>query len=246
MCRGTNAEQTAFVSMEYYGPRYKLEVLENNMDNYNTDEYLSSIKRRIIENLRSMPFAPSTQMREVPAQSVGKHLGIGSRDTTDARDEDIDFQLDVKIRGEVAVLSARILSLAFIRLFANFRTPFRYRPTTHARSRRRALRRLGPRFRRRRSSDRRRDQPVYTYQYSFRWWWHTGQTTLSTQWTASSCCCWWRSRKRQGAGHWQSELGDGGSGDIVDEERGRREYDETETSGVRQDGIAPISDGRGR
>lgn len=86
--------------MEYYGPRYKLEVLENNMDNYNTDEYLSSIKRRIIENLRSMPFAPSAQMREVPAQSVGKHLGIRSRDTVDARDEDIDFQLDVKIRGE--------------------------------------------------------------------------------------------------------------------------------------------------
>jgi hypothetical protein len=31
-------------SMEYYGPRYKLEVLANNQDNHNPPEYLESIK----------------------------------------------------------------------------------------------------------------------------------------------------------------------------------------------------------
>lgn len=31
-------------SLEYYGPRYKLEVLSNNMDDYNSKEYLNSIK----------------------------------------------------------------------------------------------------------------------------------------------------------------------------------------------------------
>jgi histone deacetylase 1/2 len=30
--------------MEYYGPRYKLEVLANNMDDQNTPEYLASIR----------------------------------------------------------------------------------------------------------------------------------------------------------------------------------------------------------
>jgi histone deacetylase 1/2 len=32
------------ISMEYYGPRYKLEVLANNQDNHNPPEYLESIK----------------------------------------------------------------------------------------------------------------------------------------------------------------------------------------------------------
>lgn len=31
-------------SLEYYGPRYKLEVLSNNMDDYNSKEYLNGIK----------------------------------------------------------------------------------------------------------------------------------------------------------------------------------------------------------
>jgi len=30
--------------MEYFGPRYKLEVLQNNMEDYNSTEYLSNIK----------------------------------------------------------------------------------------------------------------------------------------------------------------------------------------------------------
>jgi hypothetical protein len=32
------------VSMEYYGPRYKLEVLANNADDHNPPEYLEKIK----------------------------------------------------------------------------------------------------------------------------------------------------------------------------------------------------------
>jgi len=31
-------------SMEYYGPRYKLEVLANNADDHNPPEYLEKIK----------------------------------------------------------------------------------------------------------------------------------------------------------------------------------------------------------
>ncbi|KAI8328467.1 hypothetical protein EDC96DRAFT_530536 [Choanephora cucurbitarum] len=51
---------------EYYGPEYKLDVPANNMTNHNTREYLDHIISKIIDNLRSMPFAPSTQMQEVP------------------------------------------------------------------------------------------------------------------------------------------------------------------------------------
>lgn len=37
------ASLTAY-SLEYYGPQYKLEVLSNNMDDYNSKEYLNGIK----------------------------------------------------------------------------------------------------------------------------------------------------------------------------------------------------------
>ncbi|GHJ88738.1 hypothetical protein NliqN6_5140 [Naganishia liquefaciens] len=82
--------------LEYYGPRYKLEVLSNNMDDYNSKEYLNSIKARIIDNLRSMPFAPGVQMQQVPGLSLGKAIGVPT--TTAAANEDVDFELDAKIR----------------------------------------------------------------------------------------------------------------------------------------------------
>lgn len=38
------ANETDRCSMEYYGPRYKLEVLANNQDDHNPPEYLEAIK----------------------------------------------------------------------------------------------------------------------------------------------------------------------------------------------------------
>lgn len=35
---------TGFSSMEYYGPRYKLEVLPSNVEDFNTPEYLEDLK----------------------------------------------------------------------------------------------------------------------------------------------------------------------------------------------------------
>ncbi|KAI8989418.1 hypothetical protein BDB01DRAFT_842131 [Pilobolus umbonatus] len=51
---------------EYYGPEYKLDVPSNNMTNHNTREYLDRIISKIVDNLRSMPFAPSAPLQEVP------------------------------------------------------------------------------------------------------------------------------------------------------------------------------------
>ncbi|KAG1043323.1 hypothetical protein G6F25_002505 [Rhizopus arrhizus] len=51
---------------EYYGPEYKLDVPSNNMTNHNSRDYLERITAKIIDNLRSMPFAPSVQAQEVP------------------------------------------------------------------------------------------------------------------------------------------------------------------------------------
>ncbi|CEG70039.1 Putative Histone deacetylase [Rhizopus microsporus] len=51
---------------EYYGPEFKLDVPSNNMTNHNTRDYLDRIIARIIDNLRTLPFAPSVQAQEVP------------------------------------------------------------------------------------------------------------------------------------------------------------------------------------
>lgn len=51
---------------EYYGPDYKLDVPENNMENKNSQHYLDNVISNVIENLRHLPFAPSVQMQEVP------------------------------------------------------------------------------------------------------------------------------------------------------------------------------------
>ncbi|KAJ9097594.1 histone deacetylase (class I) Clr6 [Naganishia friedmannii] len=83
--------------LEYYGPRYKLEVLSNNMDDYNSKEYLNSIKERIIDNLRNLPFAPGVQMQQVPSVSLGKAIGVRTTSMA-AGNEDVDFELDAKIR----------------------------------------------------------------------------------------------------------------------------------------------------
>ncbi|KAJ3019053.1 Histone deacetylase 1 [Thoreauomyces humboldtii] len=51
---------------QYYGPDFRLDVPNNNMENRNTREALQKTQARIFDNLRSMPAAPSVQMHEVP------------------------------------------------------------------------------------------------------------------------------------------------------------------------------------
>jgi hypothetical protein len=60
----------------------------------------SDFRQRIIENLRSMPFAPSSQIRAVPSASVGQAIGSSTKGFVP--DDDVDFELDSKIRGETA------------------------------------------------------------------------------------------------------------------------------------------------
>ncbi|POV98961.1 hypothetical protein PSTT_14080 [Puccinia striiformis] len=49
--------------MEYFGPNFKLEVPSNNMDNHNSRDYLNGILAKVVDSLRDLPFAPSTQRR---------------------------------------------------------------------------------------------------------------------------------------------------------------------------------------
>ena len=70
--------------IQYYGPEYKLDVPMSGMDNLNTPAYLDGLRTRIIDNLRSMPFAPSVQMQHTPRTSFNPALD------NDDSDDDLD------------------------------------------------------------------------------------------------------------------------------------------------------------
>ncbi|KAG9015814.1 histone deacetylase (class I) Clr6 [Tulasnella sp. JGI-2019a] len=83
--------------LEYYGPRYRLEVAANNMQNDNPP-YLENIKVQILEGLRDLPFAPSVGLHQVPGTDLAEETGIRVRQ----EDEDSDVSdLDVEIAQRV-------------------------------------------------------------------------------------------------------------------------------------------------
>ena len=106
---------------EWFGPRYRLEVAENNMEDQNPkDGYLESIKfvilsahsfymlsvnhvsrEQVIEQLKLLPFSPSVQMQSVPRESLGEHLGFAPFKRDEPEDKD---ELDEKL-GRTSFLS---------------------------------------------------------------------------------------------------------------------------------------------
>ncbi|GAA5848374.1 hypothetical protein JCM5353_004878 [Sporobolomyces roseus] len=75
--------------LEYFGPEFKLEVKENNMDNSNSREYLEKTTAEIIDSLRNLPFAPSAQMQPVP---------YDIEDDSGDSDSDLDVRISERIR----------------------------------------------------------------------------------------------------------------------------------------------------
>ncbi|KAK7532162.1 uncharacterized protein J3D65DRAFT_635956 [Phyllosticta citribraziliensis] len=78
---------------EYYCPEYLLDVPRSNMSNDNTPDYLSKIQTAISERLRTLPFAPSVQMQDVPRES----LGGAEEDDEMLADLDADENMDVRM-----------------------------------------------------------------------------------------------------------------------------------------------------
>ncbi|KAG5727461.1 Histone deacetylase Rpd3 [Termitomyces sp. T112] len=82
---------------EWFGPRYRLEVVENNMDDLNVkDGSIDKVRETALEHLSQLSPAPSVGLHDVPRESVGQHLGLG-RDDDEARDG-LDLQLAQHMR----------------------------------------------------------------------------------------------------------------------------------------------------
>ncbi|KAG6841214.1 hypothetical protein C0991_000660 [Blastosporella zonata] len=77
---------------EWFGPRYRLEVVSNNMEDLNiTDGLLDKVRTTALQQLQELPGAPSVGMHDVPRQSIGAHLGF-RHDQVERRD-DLDIKL---------------------------------------------------------------------------------------------------------------------------------------------------------
>ncbi|TFY55262.1 hypothetical protein EVJ58_g8361 [Rhodofomes roseus] len=73
---------------EWFGPRYRLEVLPNNMEDMNVkDGSLDEVRRRVLEQLSELQPAPSVGMQDVPKESLGEHLGFGNANSEEPMDE---------------------------------------------------------------------------------------------------------------------------------------------------------------
>lgn len=59
---------------EYFGPTYKLDVPQSNMDDLNTREYLEKIKAQVFENLRHTGIAPSVQLQRECSHSSSQSV----------------------------------------------------------------------------------------------------------------------------------------------------------------------------
>ncbi|KAI0336353.1 histone deacetylase RPD3 [Cubamyces sp. BRFM 1775] len=78
---------------EWFGPRYRLEVPESNMDDMNLkDGSLDRIRETALRYLSELRPAPSVGLQDVPRESVGEHLGIGDAYEQGPLD-DLDEQL---------------------------------------------------------------------------------------------------------------------------------------------------------
>ncbi|KAI0361912.1 histone deacetylase RPD3 [Trametes cingulata] len=63
---------------EWFGPRYRLEVPESNMEDMNVkDGSLDRIRETALRYLSELRPAPSVGLQDVPRESVGEHLGVG-------------------------------------------------------------------------------------------------------------------------------------------------------------------------
>lgn len=82
---------------DWFGPRYRLEVVENNMDDLNVkDGSLEKVRTTALEQLQELSHAPSVGIHETPRESLGEHLGFG-KDEYEDKDE-LDERLAQHVR----------------------------------------------------------------------------------------------------------------------------------------------------
>nr|GAT46020.1 histone deacetylase RPD3 [Mycena chlorophos] len=100
---------------EWFGPRYRLEVAQSNMEDLNLrDGALDRVRRRALAQLQELASraAPSVALQDVPRQALGSHMGFRSmkglrRDAHGGYGPGIpdpEDELDLRVRDRVGTL----------------------------------------------------------------------------------------------------------------------------------------------
>jgi histone deacetylase 1/2 len=55
--------------LEYYGPHYRLHFAPSNMENQNSEDYLTTVRNRILDNLSKLRAAPSVPFHVTPGEA---------------------------------------------------------------------------------------------------------------------------------------------------------------------------------
>ncbi|TCD60058.1 Histone deacetylase 6 [Steccherinum ochraceum] len=77
---------------EWFGPRYRLEVVANNMEDLNVKEKsLDKVREAALRQLSELKPAPSVGMHDVPFETVGDHLGFRHKESK--KIDDLDERL---------------------------------------------------------------------------------------------------------------------------------------------------------
>ncbi|KAJ3812787.1 histone deacetylase RPD3 [Lentinula aff. lateritia] len=88
---------------EWFGPRYRLEVVKNNMEDVNlriADPKIDRVRERALQQIKELEGrigAPSVQMMDVPRESVAEHTGFfnGSKE---GQERQIEWQDELDVR----------------------------------------------------------------------------------------------------------------------------------------------------
>ncbi|TFK85461.1 histone deacetylase [Polyporus arcularius HHB13444] len=73
---------------EWFGPRYRLEVLQSNVEDYNLRNHsLDEVREKTLRYLSDLRPAPSVQLQDVPRESLGEQLGLGGVQVHEPFDE---------------------------------------------------------------------------------------------------------------------------------------------------------------
>ncbi|CEL59583.1 histone deacetylase 1/2 [Rhizoctonia solani AG-1 IB] len=92
--------------LEWYGPRYRLDVESSNMQNDNDTAYLEGVKRKVLEGLRELPFAPSVGLQDVPRMDVGEAIGLVDEEDEESEMDEVDLRLSHHVRNAHTVRSS--------------------------------------------------------------------------------------------------------------------------------------------
>ncbi|KAK7063561.1 histone deacetylase [Favolaschia claudopus] len=84
---------------DWFGPRFRLEVVPSNMDDLNSKEYLDSVRTNALSQLQSLNHTPSIQMQDVPDESVARHLRSKKRRRSGELRDDLDRSIQDQIHA---------------------------------------------------------------------------------------------------------------------------------------------------